>query len=162
MRSRASLAIGAGPPWTMSKNRRRGWAQQKASVIASSQAALAIVSKPHIHRFARCRDSHRATSARRLCRGQLIDLRQRLVTPSNRRVALGERRRDQRLQRFDVGRKLGDGLAHARHSIRFASSCGMRRAAGSLRRSAHDLAAVRIAGRQMRQIDPVDQRGELR
>ena len=36
MRSRASLAIGAGPPWAMSKKRRRRWAQQKASVIASS------------------------------------------------------------------------------------------------------------------------------
>jgi hypothetical protein len=43
MRSRASLAIGAGPPWAISKKRRRRCAQQKASVIASSRAALAIV-----------------------------------------------------------------------------------------------------------------------
>jgi hypothetical protein len=60
---------------------------------------------------------------------QAIDLRQRLVALGNRRVALGARRRDQRLQRFEVGRKLGCDLAHARHSIRFARHFGTRRAA---------------------------------
>src|SRR6266566_3643642 len=34
MRSRASLAIGAEPSLAISKNLRRRWAQQKASVIA--------------------------------------------------------------------------------------------------------------------------------
>jgi hypothetical protein len=60
---------------------------------------------------------------------QAIDLRQRLVALDNRCVALGARRCDQRLQRFDVGRKLRCDLAHARHSIRFARRCGTRRAA---------------------------------
>ena len=59
---------------------------------------------------------------------QAIDLRQRLVALDNRCIALGARRRDQRLQRFDVGRKLGCDLAHARHSIKFARRCGTRRA----------------------------------
>ena len=43
MRSSASLAIGALPSLAMSKNLRRRCAQQKASVIASSPAASAIV-----------------------------------------------------------------------------------------------------------------------
>jgi hypothetical protein len=60
---------------------------------------------------------------------QAIDLRQRLVALGNRRVALHARRREERPQRFDVGRKLGCDLAHARHSIRFARRCGTRRAA---------------------------------
>jgi hypothetical protein len=43
MRSRASLPIGAEPSLAMSKNLRRRWAQQKASVIALPHAVSAIV-----------------------------------------------------------------------------------------------------------------------
>ena len=46
---------------------------------------------------------------------QAIILRQRLVALGNRGVALRPRRRKQRLQRFDVGRKLICDLAHVRH-----------------------------------------------
>ena len=46
---------------------------------------------------------------------QAIHLRQRLVALGNRRVTLRARRRDQRVQRFDVGRKLMRVVAHASH-----------------------------------------------
>ncbi|MFK4529236.1 hypothetical protein ABIF90_007217 [Bradyrhizobium japonicum] len=52
-----------------------------------------------------------------------IHLRQRLIAFDDRRVALCDRRvalrtcrRNQRLQRLDIGRKLIRGLAHARYS----------------------------------------------
>jgi hypothetical protein len=60
---------------------------------------------------------------------QTIVLRQRLVAFRNRSITLSARRCDKRLQHFDVGGKLRSDLAHARHSIRFASPCGLRRAA---------------------------------
>src|SRR5580700_9648625 len=44
---------------------------------------------------------------------QATHLRQRLVALGNRRVSLRARRRDQRMQRFDVGRKLMCDLVHA-------------------------------------------------
>src|SRR6266571_2663016 len=43
MRSRASLAIGAEPSLAISKNLRRRWAQQKASVIAACCVGNALV-----------------------------------------------------------------------------------------------------------------------
>ena len=46
---------------------------------------------------------------------QAVDLRQRLVALGDRGVALRTRRREQRLQRFDIHRKLRCGLAHARN-----------------------------------------------
>ena len=46
---------------------------------------------------------------------QAIILGQRLVALGNRGVPLRKRRREQRLQRVDVGRKLIGHLAHARH-----------------------------------------------
>ena len=46
---------------------------------------------------------------------QAIVLRQRLVALGNRGVPLRTRRREQRLQRVDVARKLIGHLAHARH-----------------------------------------------
>lgn len=53
----------------------------------------------------------------------------RMVAFRNRSITLRARRSDKRLQRFDVGWKLRCDLAHARHSIRFASPCGTRWAA---------------------------------
>ena len=46
---------------------------------------------------------------------QAVVLRQRLVALGDRGVALGARRREQRLQGFDIGWKLRCDLAHARH-----------------------------------------------
>ncbi len=46
---------------------------------------------------------------------QAINLRQRLVALRDRDVTLRTRRRDQRVQRFDVGRKLMRVVAHASH-----------------------------------------------
>lgn len=46
---------------------------------------------------------------------QAIDLRQRLVALRERGVALHTRRREQRLQRVDIHRKLRFGVAHARN-----------------------------------------------
>ena len=60
---------------------------------------------------------------------QPIVLRQRLVARRDRRVALGARRREQGLQRLDVGRKLIGDVAHVRDSSRFGDSCGRSRAA---------------------------------
>ena len=51
---------------------------------------------------------------------QAIDLRQRLVALRNRRVALGERGREPRLQLGDFDRRLICALAHAQERIRFA------------------------------------------
>jgi hypothetical protein len=48
---------------------------------------------------------------------QAIHLRQCLVALDDRGVPLCARRRDQRLQRLDVGRKLIGDVAHDRHSI---------------------------------------------
>jgi hypothetical protein len=42
-------------------------------------------------------------------------LRQRLVALGERDITLRTRRRDQRMQRFDIHRKLRGGLAHASH-----------------------------------------------
>ena len=46
---------------------------------------------------------------------QAINLRQRLVALGEGGITLRMRRREQRMQRFDIGRKLIYGLAHARH-----------------------------------------------
>jgi len=46
---------------------------------------------------------------------QAVDLRQCLVALRDRRVPLRARRRDQRVQRFNVGRKLMRVVAHASH-----------------------------------------------
>jgi len=46
---------------------------------------------------------------------QAVDLRQCLVALRDRDVTLRTRRRDQRVQRFDVGRKLMRVVAHASH-----------------------------------------------
>jgi hypothetical protein len=46
---------------------------------------------------------------------QTVDLRQCLVALRDRDVTLRTRRRDQRVQRFDVGRKLMRVVAHASH-----------------------------------------------
>jgi len=54
---------------------------------------------------------------------QAVILRQCLVALGNRRVPLGHRRREPRLQRCDIGWKLICALAHARHGIRFARGC---------------------------------------
>jgi hypothetical protein len=43
---------------------------------------------------------------------QAIDLRQRMVALDERRITLRTRRRDQRMERFDIGRKLICDLAH--------------------------------------------------
>jgi len=44
-----------------------------------------------------------------------INLGERLVALGDGGIALGARHHDQRLQRFNVGRKLGRKLVHARH-----------------------------------------------
>jgi hypothetical protein len=46
---------------------------------------------------------------------QAVDLRQCLVALRDRDVTLRTRRRDQRVQRFDVGPKLMCVVAHASH-----------------------------------------------
>ena len=46
---------------------------------------------------------------------QAINLRQRLVALGERGVALRTRRRKERMQRFDIHRKLRCGFAHARY-----------------------------------------------
>lgn len=46
---------------------------------------------------------------------QAINLRQRLVALGDRGITFRTRRRDQRMQRFDIGGKLRCGLTHARY-----------------------------------------------
>jgi hypothetical protein len=78
---------------------------------------------------------------------QAFHPRQRLVALSNRGVALGARRHDQRLQRLGVGRKMICHVAHVRtqsDSPRVVA-CGER--PDSIGRRAHDVAVGRATSR---------------
>ena len=54
---------------------------------------------------------------------QPINLRQRAVTLGERGVTLRTRRRNQRMQRFNIGRELICNLAHADARTEFAPLC---------------------------------------
>jgi hypothetical protein len=58
-----------------------------------------------------------------ILRQHLVALSNGDITLRNRRVALRAQRRDQRMQRCDIGWKMIGVLAHARYGIRFARDC---------------------------------------
>jgi transposase-like protein len=95
---------------------------------------------------------------------QPVVLRQRLIAFGNRSVALGARRRDQRLQRLDTGRNLICDLAHAdiQADSRGTVECEVRldsisRSASRCRGGLRDVAHM-----QTRPVQAIHQRGKLR
>src|SRR5208337_3590246 len=78
---------------------------------------------------------------------QAINLRQRLVALRDRGVTLRMRRRDQCMQRFNVGRKLRRNLAHARTESDSRAVVISPSADDSKGRSAHDVAVGRATSR---------------
>ncbi len=95
---------------------------------------------------------------------QAIDLRQGLIARRTRRVALGERDREPRLQLRDFDRRLIRALAHAPEENRSARHRNMENGELSqlVTASRRSLRARHVARVKTRPVQPVDERGELR